>query len=114
MTTMKLEPAQWRPYFDRMAKSLVGKQVEIEVASLALGDQLQADWTPLLGISYDEHDDTLEILMEGLGHMIRQPSEIYVEEDPAGLHSMQVIEHDGTRQIVKLRDPLALSHGARH
>ncbi len=30
----KLEKLQWRGYFDRVSKALVGKRAEIEVASL--------------------------------------------------------------------------------
>jgi hypothetical protein len=48
----QLEKSQWRAYFDRMSKVLVGKRAEIEVASLNLGDQIKAEWLPLFGISY--------------------------------------------------------------
>jgi hypothetical protein len=42
---MQLEKSQWRAYFDRMSKALVGKRAEIEVASLKLGDRIEADGT---------------------------------------------------------------------
>ena len=41
MATAKLEKATWQKTFDQMSKSmLVGKQVEIEVTGLNIGDQI--------------------------------------------------------------------------
>jgi hypothetical protein len=45
------------------------------VASLDLGDQTQAEWLPLLGITYDPRDDVVDIALDGLDHMIRKPRE---------------------------------------
>jgi Family of unknown function (DUF5335) len=53
MTTRKLDKKQWRTFFDGVTTLLEGKQAEIEVASLRLGDQVEAEWLPLVGIAYD-------------------------------------------------------------
>ena len=37
--TRKLDKRQWHTVFDRLSKALEGKQAEIEVASLSLGNQ---------------------------------------------------------------------------
>jgi hypothetical protein len=110
MATSKLEKAAWQPYFDNISKTLAGKQAEIEIASLQLGDQIQAEWVPLLGIVYDPKNDLVEILLEGLDHMVRNPKEIYVDQSAVGLTSMEVIDADDVRQIIKLRDPLMLPY----
>lgn len=110
MATVKLEKAAWQPYFDQISKTLGGKQAEIEIASLKLGDQIEAEWVPLLGIVYDPKNDLVEVLLEGLDHMIRKPVEIFVEHGPLGLSSMEVIDADDERQIIKLRDPLMLPY----
>src|SRR3977135_3472863 len=106
MTTRKLDKKQWRPFFDGVSKLLQGKQAEIEVASLSLGAQVEAEWLPLLGIAYDPKDDLVEIALEGLDHMIPRPREIYVEDGPGVIESLEIIDSDGRRQIVKLRDEL--------
>lgn len=110
MATVKLEKATWQRYFDQVSKTLGGKQAEIEIASLSIGDQIEAEWVPLLGISYDPKNDLVEILLEGLDHLVRKPREIYVEQGPLGLASMEVIDADDVRQIIKLRDPLMLPY----
>ena len=94
----QLEKSQWRAYFDRMSKALVGKRAEIEVASLKLGDQIEAEWLPLLGISYDPKDDIIEIALEGVDHLIPKPREVYVEENGLELSSLEVIDAEGTHQ----------------
>jgi hypothetical protein len=110
MATVKLDKGVWQSYFDGMSKIVVGKQTEIEVASLDIGVQPEAKWVPLLGIAYDPKNDLLEVLLEGLDHLIRHPRDIYIDQEPAGLTSMQVIDADDVRQIIRLRDPIMLPY----
>lgn len=41
MTTRKLDKREWRPFLDGISKLLEGKQAQIEVVCLCLGDQVQ-------------------------------------------------------------------------
>ena len=41
--------------------------------------------------------------------VIRRPREIVVEEGPNGLTSVAVVDAEGARQIVRLKDPVALA-----
>jgi hypothetical protein len=104
----QLDRTLWRAYFDQMSKILVGKRAEIEVASLKLGDQLEAEWIPLLGISYDPKNDLIEIALAGAHHRIERPREVWVEEKGVELSSLEIIDADGVHRIVSLRDPLVL------
>src|SRR5690242_6892444 len=104
----KLEKAQWRSYFDTLSKLLEAKEAEIEVASLDLGDQVQARWLPFLGIAYDPQDDVVEVALEGLDHMIYRPREVYVDDEVGGLTSIEIVDANGANQIVKLKDKLLL------
>ena len=108
MTISKLEKPTWHAYFDHVSKILDGKRAEIQVAALPLGDQIEAEWLPLLGIVYDPKNDIVEIALEGLDHIIHKPKEIYVDQEPVELTSMEVIDGDDMRQIIRLRDPLML------
>jgi hypothetical protein len=104
----------WQPFFDSLTKSLTGSLAEVEVASLDLGDQIEAEWTPLIGISYDPKDDIVDVALEGLDHRVRGPRDIYVDFDAGGLVSLAIIDADDVRQIVKLKNPLALPPAAVH
>ena len=108
MTVRMLEKTEWHGYFDRMAKALLGERAEIEVASLELGDQIEAEGVGLLGATYDPKNDVLEIALDGLDHLVPKPRQIFVDEGLARLDSFEVIDHAGVRHIVRLREPLML------
>jgi len=108
MTVRKLEKTEWRRFFDWVSKGLVGKRAEIEIASLALGDQIEAEWLPLLGITYDPKNDILEIALDGLDHMISRPQDLYIDDSAGILSSFEVIDGNGVSQIIQLREPLLL------
>jgi hypothetical protein len=108
MATRKLDKKEWRSFFDRFSTTLEGKQAEIEVISLQLGDQVEADWLPLLGIAYDPNDHVVEVALEGLDHLIPKPRELYVEEGAGGLAALEIVDSDDVKQIIKLRSPLML------
>jgi hypothetical protein len=105
---LNVPKAEWRTFFDRVSDALLGKWAEIEVASMDLGDQILAEWVPMFGITYDSRDDLLDVALDRMSHLIRHPREILVEESPAGLASIAVIDRDGVRQVVRLKQPLML------
>jgi hypothetical protein len=110
MATLRTVPQpEWRVFFDAMSKALLGKLAEIEVASLDLGDQIAAEWVPMLGITYDTADDAIDVGLDRGSHIIHHPREIVVEEDPAGLTSVAITDAEGERQIVRMKEPLKLS-----
>jgi len=108
MSTVTIPHEQWRPFFDRMSKGLVGKWAEVEVASLDLGDQITTEWIPLIGITYDSRDDLLNVALDRANHLIRHPNQIVVDETAAGLASVAVVDGEGVRQVVRLKEPLRL------
>lgn len=108
MTVRQIDKDQWKAFFDSLTRDLGGKRAEIEVASLDLGDQIEARWTPLNGLAYDPKDDLIEVALEGVDHLVRKPREVYVDFDVGGLIALEVVDASGIRQIVKLKDPLAL------
>jgi Family of unknown function (DUF5335) len=105
---LSVPKSEWRPFFDRLSKALLGKWAEIEVASLDLGDQIVTEWVPMLGITYDARDDALDVVLDRANHVIPHPREILVEEGPTGLTSVSVVDQDGTNQVVRLKQPLML------
>jgi hypothetical protein len=115
MSSLRTIPkTEWRSFFDRMSQALLGKLAEIEVASMDLGDNIVAEWVPMIGITYDSRDDLLDVALDRANHLIRHPKEILVEEDENGLKSVAVLDGDDTRQIVNLRTPLTLPPAMAH
>jgi hypothetical protein len=112
MDMQQLDKSEWKGLCDRLSRSLAGKRAEIEVGSLGLGYQIEVEWLPLLGITYDPKNDIVDIALgdsrEMIDHAIAKPRELHVQIGPAGLASILVVGSDGTRQLIQLRDPLML------
>jgi hypothetical protein len=104
----KLERSDWGWFCIHTSRVFLGKQADIEVGSLQLGFQIEARRLPLIGMSYDPKSDVLTLLVGDLSHMIRAPRELYVDEEPLGLIAFQIVDAEGVRQIVTLREPLML------
>jgi hypothetical protein len=108
MAIEKLERDSWHGYFDALSKVLTGKEAEIDVNALDIGAQIEAEYSPLLGIVYDHRNDILEVLLDGMDHMIADVREIYIDHDGISLNSVNVIDANGVQQIIRLRDPAML------
>jgi hypothetical protein len=114
MATRTLAKEEWQSYCDRISKGVTGKRAQIEVAGLPLGDQVAAKWLPLIGITYDAKDDLLEIVMEGFDHLIRRPRSVSIDDDLNWLRSMEIIDSERRRQIVRLMEPVSLPPFGTH
>ena len=111
MVMHNLPKRAWKSYFEAMSDVLIGKWAEVEVSSLDLGDQIVAEWIPLLGITYDDKDDLVDVSLGSenqLNHLIRRPTQIEIVDETDGLRSIAITTGDGTVQVLKLKDPLRL------
>jgi Family of unknown function (DUF5335) len=103
-----IEKPDWAAYCERVTRGLIGKRAEIEVDSLKIGAQIQAEWVPIIGLDYDPKDDLFEVALEGLDHLIYRPQEVYAEESASSLNLLAVVDGEGTRHLIRFRDPLRL------
>ena len=113
MNTKTLEKFAWEEYFNRFSKALGACLAEVEVAGLDIGDQIEAEWIVLSGISYDPKDDIVTVDLvskddENFEHIIHRPAELVIQEDVDGVKSLTIVDADDHRQIIHLRKPLAL------
>lgn len=108
MAVRKIEKNEWQSYFDTFSKLfLKDKQPEymgIQILSGEFGSQPETSWLVMEGITYDPKGNLLDVKVEDLNRMILNPVEIYVDEDEGGwIHSMEIIEKDGTKDIIEIR-----------
>ena len=108
MTTRKLEPSEWRQYFDEVAKQLPSMRVGISIMGANIGVQLESEDSALIGITYDSKEGFLEIGTPSITHRIANPKEIHVREEGGRLSSVEVIGQDDTKQILELKPLTAL------
>ena len=106
MSMRELARGEWRRYCDRVSKQLAGERVELDVASLELGDRVEARWLPLLGLVFDARGNVFEIALEGVGHSILAPREIHLEETERGLVAMAIVSGNDSVETLRFREPL--------
>jgi len=107
-----LDREQWSAYFDAVSKAVEGRRVEIEIAGLDIGDQIEAEWVVLNGVTYDRKDDTLYVYAEDvegdLDHAIPHPREILVDTGEGALQRMVVVDGEDRLHIIRLKEALSL------
>jgi hypothetical protein len=103
MSTKSIAKDDWKYYLDDYSKSIQSTLVELDVESLELGDQIEAEWVHLKGISYDPKDDMIYLFTEALRHFIAKPQNIWVVESEDGLSAFQIEDWEGTKHIINLR-----------
>src|SRR5258707_3983228 len=91
----KLDKAQLRQLFDRITKDLTNKPAEVGVAPLRLHEQIEGDWVPLLGLSYDPHDDSVAIALKGVDITLPKPRELYFDGVGGEWGTLDIIDADG-------------------
>ncbi len=109
MTTEVLTSERWQPFFDRISKSLTGRPVRVEITSLAIGHQVEADSMALLGLTYEPKNDVIELALEGLHHVIRCPLQVFVEHQGTQVLSIEIVDAAGERQIISPVESVLLS-----
>jgi hypothetical protein len=108
MTARAIDKKDWAAFCDGVSRVLGGSNVEIEVDSLDLGSQIEREWAPWIGISYDPKDDVIEIALEEVDHLVNEPREMVVDLDDMEINALQITDGDGRRHLVRLRDGLLL------
>lgn len=108
MALRKLDAPQWKTYFDDFSKQVAHNQcpryAEIRIRTQKRGIEAETTWIPPQGITYDQHNDALEIVVDNLDRMIFHPTTIYVYEEQNGcLCSIEIDQADGTREVVRIR-----------
>lgn len=115
MSTKSILKADWKRYLDDYSKNIQSEVVELDVESLELGDQIEAEWVTLKGMSYDPKDDTLCIFMNALQHFIAHPKNIWAVENAGKISSIQIEDREGTKHLINVRDAASVkAHATKH
>jgi hypothetical protein len=106
VTLRMIEQVQWHALCERLSQGLAGRHAEMTITMPLFGSQIQAEWAPLKGVVYEPKSGVFEIVFEGLDHRVRRPQQFYVDEGSAGVAALIIIDGEGRRQEIKLREPL--------
>lgn len=108
-TTKQLKVEEWKSYFDAFTREHLRPEATgiatIQAVSPEIGDQTLAENARLLGISYDPHGKTLDVLLEGEDHMVFRPSEVWVLEGDREdcIATFELVRDDGVKEILQVQ-----------
>jgi Family of unknown function (DUF5335) len=113
MNDRSIKKEDWSAYFENLSEMLTGKRILIEIASPSIGDQIEAHWVPLAGVTYDPKDDLIDVAVEHLNHIIRKPQSVYIHHDDKHLAAIEVRGSGGEQHILKFKEPFSFGGGDR-
>ena len=113
MKNVILEKEKWADELAYLWKRLDGKQVEVEVEALKLGDQIEAEHVPLRGLSYDPKDDVVQVWVGEIDHLIHKPQKIMVVHDDDGrLVGIDITDAEGEQHLIVPQEPVIIDEAA--
>jgi hypothetical protein len=110
----QLAKDQWAAFLKDFDRTHQGNEARIEIMGREFGDQEEAGWLPLSGISYDPHNDQIIVIVGGISsrypahltHMIAQPTQVAVIEPLEGTQSaILIVALDDAETLVHCRRP---------
>lgn len=106
--TTRIKEDQLAGYFEQFTKRFLQddapETASIEVLSPEWGEQYESEGARLLGITYDRHDNALELELESGDHRVYNPREVWVLEDKDGFVSgIEIVRADGEKEVVTVR-----------
>jgi len=110
MVYQAIHRSSWNTFGDRISSELKGREVELEVIGLDLGDQMGARLT-LDDVSYDSPGNALHLVMHAasghgqVDHIIHSPQEIYIELSDTGVSQLAIIDGEGHKQLLWVHQP---------
>lgn len=118
--------ADWGALFDALSARAAASPHVVSLAVVSPGaDGRVYEAAPLVGVTYDAHDDAVEVLVEGGGHHAVRPFAVRAEagawardaardEAASGPWALEVVRADGSREriVIAERDGAALSEEA--
>lgn len=110
MSTNKQIPQErWLEFFDQFSDGNKGRQVQLEVISEDIGDQMPIEKAPLWSLIYDPinkgNDLTIEIGRDQVAyaHTIQAPNAVWEAQDENGkVSALEIRAEDGSQTIVRL------------
>lgn len=110
MSDIKIDRADWKAICDRLSTHIdTASKGKIEVAASGMSDQVEADWAPLLGVTYDERENTFEFAMDGVDHFIDSPKDLIVQGSMSHVKALVVTTNDMEGHRMKFKEPIDLS-----
>lgn len=111
MTNDLVPKEHWQEFFQTISRDFRDHRMDVEVAGLDVGDQLEEAYVPLDGFSYEPISDTLFVHSPAHAHEIFRPMEVGVVHDGAAIGCISIVDTAGRVHTVRFKTELMLQPG---
>jgi hypothetical protein len=108
MTHDLIPKEHWSEFFNTLTKDFRDHRIDLEVAGLDVGDQLEEEYVPLDGFSYEPRSDTLVVHSPNHDHEILRPAEVGVAHEGAAIGGVSIMDTEGRVHLVRFKTSPAL------
>jgi hypothetical protein len=108
MYTQEIERENWSQWLEVVSQQSASSQVFLETIGLDIGDQIEEEWTRIKRIYFDANEDRCCVSTENVDHFIRHPARIQAVAEGSKISAIQIEDHSGNKQIIRLRQPLLI------
>jgi hypothetical protein len=109
----RLEPPAWADYFNQLTRR-IEQGLDLEATVEVVGDHgvgEEAEWLPLLNITYDKHGGQVAIGLGGRGerypavlwHYVERPKLVWVHEHDGIPSGIAFDDEEGTLTLLRIR-----------
>jgi hypothetical protein len=113
MTNRELPKNEWINYFKLVSISVEDQSIDLEVAGLEIGDQIEAEWIGFNGISYDTKADCIFVHTPVVDHTIVHPQKVMIVEEGDAIVTINIKDED-TTQMVHFHRPVKVEEKLLH
>ena len=108
----EIEREEWKDYFAGLTYQLADFETSVQILSAESGAQFLNEGLPLVGISFDEKGNKIELIV-GTGRENHQTHNVFVPKsvafesaqgNPGGM--LDIEEEDGTKTLVRFKQSL--------
>jgi hypothetical protein len=108
MYGIRIERPEWDGFLALISRGSGHQRALVAVNSQKFGNRAEAEWLPFRGMAYDGQDDIIEIALGRVEHLVKRPREVYFAEEAGWFTGLAIIDSDGARHIVMLRETAML------
>jgi hypothetical protein len=110
MIKYEIEPFDWQYKLDQLSIALENKVAHVKVTGLNLENQIGKSEMKLTKLSYDNHNDILELMFEQLNHLIEAPLTICFQQQQNILEAIEIFDDNANKTIIVFSDPFLVTH----
>lgn len=110
MPLTQVSRPSWEAYLDRFSRAAGAARTWVEVTGLGLAGGGH-DYLPLTLVAYDMEADAFTVLAGGEARAFAHPQQLYVDHDDGWVHAIEMVDGDGVRHYLVLKEAIELGPG---